>query len=110
MTAQHANQFVNEHRFTDIDYGYRDNWTVYNVFTLPAGYKVEGLPKSLSIVMPDKSITFKRIVNYADNTVTVRYMIDHAKTIYFKEDYDGFREFNRQVFDMLNEQIVLKKS
>lgn len=110
LTTLHTNPFLSENRFTDIEYGYRDNYTIYGVFQIPAGYKVEGLPKSISLVMPDKSILFKRIINQADQTITVRYVIDHIKGIYFKEDYLDLREFNRQMFEMLNEQIVLKKS
>ncbi|RYD94299.1 MAG: hypothetical protein EOP54_17750 [Sphingobacteriales bacterium] len=110
LTSLNTNPFLSENRFTDIEYSYRDNWSVFSTFTIPAGYKIDGVPKSLSIVMPDKSITFKRIVNQADQIITVRYVIDHVKSIYFKEDYSDFREFNRQMYEMLNEQIVLKKS
>lgn len=110
LTLLKTNPFLSENRFTDIDFGYRDNHSIFAVYKLPAGYVAESLPKSISITMPDKSMTFKRIVTQANDAVSIRYTIDHAKTTYFKEDYIDFREFSKQMFEMLNEQIVLKKS
>jgi hypothetical protein len=109
LTSLNINPFLSENRFTDIDFGYRDNCTISGMYKLPAGYKVEGLPKSMSIVMPDKSMSFRRIVNQSEQGITVRYVVDHVKTIYFKEDYADFKEFCRQMYEMLNERIVLKK-
>jgi hypothetical protein len=40
----------------------------------------------------------------------VRLNIDHKKSIYFKEEYADFHEFCKKMYEMLNEQIVLKKS
>ncbi|GAA4329633.1 hypothetical protein GCM10023149_34420 [Mucilaginibacter gynuensis] len=109
FTSLHTNPFLSENRFTDIEFGYRDNYSVSGIYKIPAGYKVDVLPKSMTIVMPDKSITFKRMLLQEDQTITVRYIIDHAKTTYFKEEYQDFREFSKQMYEMLNEPIALKK-
>lgn len=103
------NPFYSEQRFSDIDFGYRDNYAVYGVYKLPVGYKVEALPKNISVVMPDESIIFKRTVAEDDGTILVKYVLNHKKTLYFKEEYGDIRSFYNKMYDLLNEQIVLKK-
>ncbi|HEY2582318.1 MAG TPA: hypothetical protein VGI43_10955, partial [Mucilaginibacter sp.] len=65
--------------------------------------------KSQSITMPDRSITFKRIASEQDGTIVLRYSIIFKKSIYPKDDYPEFYEFFKRTYEMLNEQIVLKK-
>ena len=76
---------------------------------MPAGYKADALPKSVTIVMPDKSIIFKRLVAEQDGAILVRYTINYNKAEYSKEDYPDFYAFFKKMNEMLNEQIVLKK-
>jgi predicted secreted protein len=102
--------FLSINRFTDIDFGFRSNYALVGSYKLPAGYKVESIPKSASMVMSDASMTFRRIVAEQDGMVTVRYAVDHKKTIFFKEDYPEIHEFFKKMYEMLNEPIVLKKS
>ena len=103
------NPFKSENRFSDIDFGYRDNFSLSAIFKLPAGYKTDVLPKSVTIVMPDQSLVFKRVVAEDNGTVVVRFMINHIKTVYFTEDYQDLRGFYKKMYELLNEQIVLKK-
>lgn len=110
FTSLHKNPFLNEGRHTDIDFGYLRNLSVNGVYTEPTGYKAEALPKSISMTMPDHSITFRRIVAEQDGKIAVRYTISYQKSIYFKENYADFHEFFKKMYEMLNEQIVLKKS
>lgn len=110
FTALHKNPFLNDTRHTDIDFGYLDNLAVNGIYKIPAGYKVDALPKSISMTMPDNSITFRRIMAEQDGSIAVRYSISYKKSIYFKEDYADFHEFFKKMYEMLNEQIVLKKS
>jgi hypothetical protein len=109
FTRLQKNPFVSTDRLSDIDFGYRDNLVINGAFTIPAGYKIEATPKNINLVMPDTSITFKRSINQQDGTITVRYVINHKKTLYFKNNYPEFSEFYKKMYEMLNEQIVLKK-
>ncbi len=104
------NPFLAEKRLTDIDFECLNSYSIVGIYKLPAGYKTEALPKSVSMVMPDKSISFQRIVSQEDGMLSVRYVIDYQKSMFLKEDYPEFREFYKKMFEMLNEQIVLKKS
>jgi hypothetical protein len=109
FTGLKTNPFLAENRFTDIDFGYRDNYAVTGIFKIPAGYKIDAMPKSISMAIPDGTIVFKRFVAEQDGSIMVRFSIDHKKSLYFKENYPEFREFSKKMYEMLNETIVLKK-
>jgi Domain of Unknown Function with PDB structure (DUF3857) len=110
FTSLKSNPFLSETRMTDIDFGYLRNYSINGVYKVPAGYKIDALPKSMTIIMPDKSVSFKRIVAEQDGSIVVRYSINYNKALYFKESYPDFHEFFKKMQEMLNEQIVLKKS
>ncbi|NCD69230.1 DUF3857 domain-containing protein [Mucilaginibacter agri] len=110
FTSLHTNPFLSENRHSDIDFGYRNNCSVTGMYKIPAGYKADALPKSVSMVMPDKSISIKRIIVEQDGMIRVSYQLAYAKTVFFKEDYDQLHEFYKKMQELLNEQIVLKKS
>ncbi len=110
FTSLHTNPFLSKTRATDIDFGYLQNYSISGIYKEPAGYKVDALPKSVSMSMPDKSINFKRIVVEQDGSIMVRYSIDFKKALYFKESYPEFYDFYKKMTEMMNELIVLKKS
>jgi hypothetical protein len=105
-----TNPFLSENRMSDIDFGYRDNFSMVGNYKIPAGYKADAIPKSVTLQMPDQSITFRRIIGEQDGTIVVRYVMDYKKSIYFKEDYNQIHEFYRKMHEAINEQVVLKKS
>jgi hypothetical protein len=110
FTGMRSNPFLNENRFTDIDFKYRDNLSINGVYKIPVGYKTDALPKSASMTMTDNSIAFKRLIAEQDGSIVVRYVIDYRKSIYFKENYPELHAFFKKMMEMLDEQIVLKKS
>ncbi len=111
FTSLHSNLFINDTRATDIDFGCQNALSLNAIYKLPAGYKVDVLPKNISMTTPDQSVVFRRIMGQQDDgSIAVRYVIMYKKSIYFKEDYADFHEFFKKMFEMLNEQIVLKKS
>jgi hypothetical protein len=103
------NPFTSENRYSDIDFGYRNDHSISGIYKIPAGFKVDALPKNITIVMPDQSILFKRTVAEGDGTITVRYLIDHRKTVHFAEDYQDLRGFYKKMYELLSEQVILKK-
>jgi len=110
FTSLRKNPFLSESRVTDIDFSYPANYTINGTFKVPAGYKTDALPKSTTMTMPDKSISFKRIVGEEDGTIVLRYFLSFKQSIYFKENYADFHEFLKKMYEMLNEQVVLKKA
>jgi len=105
-----ANPFLSENRASDIDFGFRNNYLITSIYNVPAGYKLDALPKSVSMTMPDQTITFKRLAGEQDGSIMIRYVIDFKKTIFFKENYAELHDFYKKMYEMMNEPIVLKKS
>jgi hypothetical protein len=110
FSSLHKNPFLSETRSSDIDFGYPSSVVINGIYKEPAGYKVDAMPKNISMTMPDKGISFKRIIGEQDGNIVVRYVVTYNKSIFFKEDYADFHEFFKQLFQMLNEPIALKKS
>ncbi|MES2278561.1 MAG: DUF3857 domain-containing protein [Bacteroidota bacterium] len=104
-----TNPFLNETRMSDIDFGYRDNFSMVGNYKIPEGFKADALPKNITMQMPDQSIIFRRIIGEQDGNIVVRYMMDYKKSIYFKEDYAQLYDFYKKLHELMNEQIVLKK-
>jgi hypothetical protein len=105
-----TNPFVSENRMTNVDFAYRKTYAIIGVYKLPEGYKIEAMPKNGGIIMPDESIVFKRSAIEQDGTVLIRYTIEYKDPIYRKENYSDFHGFNKKLYEMLNEQIILKKT
>jgi hypothetical protein len=110
LSSLKINPFLSENRASDIDFGYRGSYFIVGTYKIPAGYKVDALLKSVSMCMPDNSISFKRVAGESDGAVVVRYTLTYQKSIYFKEDYGEIHDFFKKMYEMLNEQVVLKKS
>jgi len=110
FTSLHKNPFLNDTRTTDILFGCLNDNQITGTYKIPDGYKVDALPQSISLSMPDKSITFKRFTGEQGGSITVRYVISRKSTLFFHENYADFHEFYKKMYEMLNEQIVLKKS
>ncbi len=103
------NEFLSETRLTDIDFSCLGSDAVSGIYKVPAGFKIDAMPKSVSMAMSDNSITFKRIVAAQDGSIVVRYSLNFKKSIFFKEDYPEFHDFFKKLSELMNEQIVLKK-
>ncbi len=103
------NPFKSENRYSDIDLGYRNNYSITCNYKEPPGYRVDALPKSITIVMPDQSIVFKRFVAEENGIILVRYTVNHKTIEYPREEYQDIRSFYKKMYDLLNEQISLKK-
>ena len=110
LTSLNSNPFLSENRQSVIDFGNLNSWSIRSIYKTPAGYKVESLPKSVSMVMPNKSIEFKRYVAIEEGTISIHYFIDFKRSIFTADEYPEIYDFYKKMYEMLNEQIVLKKS
>jgi hypothetical protein len=104
------NPFLSQDRISDIDFKFNLTNVVVGQYKLPAGYRVEALPKDQVIVTTDKSISFKRLISQENDAITVRYIIARTKSYYSQKEYVNLYQFYKIMYQMLKEQIVLKKS
>ncbi len=62
------------------------------------------------MIMPDKSITFRRVVVINDsNGIDVNFRITNTRSMFGVEEYPSLRDFYQKMYEMMNEPIVLKK-
>jgi len=110
FTSLRNNPFESETRLSNIDMIYCNYYKISGNYKIPDGYKIEALPKVVTLVMPDNSIFFKRIIAEDNDYIKVNYIISFKKSTYSKLEYPELYEFYKKMYEMLNEQIVFKKS
>ena len=103
------NPFISAIRFTNIDYGCLQQYTVVEEIDLPSTLKVESLPKNVRMIMPDTSISLSRMLSLKDNVLSVRFVISTQRSVFTADEYDYVRNFYKKMAEIMNEQIVLKK-
>ncbi|MBC7949359.1 MAG: DUF3857 and transglutaminase domain-containing protein [Chitinophagaceae bacterium] len=109
MSGLEKNPFVADSRFSDVFFGYNQSYTLLGNFTLPAGYELEGLPKNIKMIMSDTSVTISRISQVSGDLIMVRVQLEFKKPVYPTTQYEELHEFYKQLFDLLNEQYVIRK-
>ena len=110
FTSLHENPFVSKERFSDIDLGYPVLYSINGRYKIPAGYTVDAMPKSMNLVLADRSISFRRLIGEQDGYIVVNYTISYKKSFYPVGSYNDIYAYFKKMTDILNEQIVLKKS
>jgi hypothetical protein len=103
------NPFTRPTRFSDIDFGYLQSYTVVGSVALPEGFGVEALPKNMRMIMPDTSILLERILQLDEDRLGFRIRVEFKRPRYYVDEYDAFREFYKRLFDALNEPVVIRK-
>ena len=109
FTSLQSNPFLSEGRNAAVDFGSNNIYSLKGLYRIPADYKIDALPKGISLFMPDASISFKRVVSEEEGAILVNYMITFKKAVFPPDEYPAIRDFYKKMFEMLNEQIVLKK-
>lgn len=109
FTGLKENPFTADRRFSDIDFGYNRSLSLTARITIPDNYTVEALPKVGAIMMPNSDIVFTPEYTQDENVIMLRAKLEMNKQIYTVAEYPGLREFYKKMFDMLNDQVVLKK-
>jgi hypothetical protein len=61
------------------------------------------------MIMPDTSISITRRLAAENNQLAVRVSLEFKKPFFSIEEYPDFKEFYKQLFAILSEQIAIKK-
>jgi hypothetical protein len=109
FTGLEKNPFIADERKSDIFFGYNQQYAVNCAVAIPEGYVIEDLPKNVKMITPDSSLIFTRMSYYKDGALTVRINLEFKSPLYSVDDYEGFREFYKKLFGMLNDKYVYKK-
>jgi hypothetical protein len=103
------NPFKQDSREYPIDFSFpfKDKYMI-NI-SLPEGYQVETLPKSIAIAMPNKYGSFNYTISNENSQIQLVVALDIATSIISAEDYDMLKEFFKVAIDKEMEKVVLKK-
>lgn len=104
------NRYTLEERKYPVDYNYPISEVYTFNYILPTGYKVESLPQSVVLKLPDNSISISYSLKNIDNKIQLEYRRDVNKILFLPEDYGKLKNLYDQVVKKHGEQIILKKS
>ena len=104
------NPFIDDVRSSDVFFGVNQKFSMRGIFNIPEGYSFEELPKDMRMVMPDKSISMTRYMQANGTKVNYSVVIEFNQPFYAVSDYPEFKQFYKQMLEVLNEQIVIKKT
>jgi hypothetical protein len=111
FSAIKSNPFLSDNRFSDINFGYKKAINLNTVITIPAEFKIDGIPKTITLTNTDKTVTVSRTITYNEDShqLVARLKIEHNKSLYPVNEYADVKEFYKKMIDLLNEPVVLKK-
>lgn len=102
------NPFVADERKTDINFNYRQSYTIEGKIAISDDY-VFSIPKNLKLIMPDSSIVLEKYF-YADKSdMNFKITLNFKKTYYDVKAYPQLEEFYKKLYTALNEKIAIKK-
>ena len=106
------NPFLNDNRFSNINFGYKKIINLNSVFEIPSNYSVDEIPQSVKIESPEKDIIFYRQItfNKNNNTIYCNLKFEFNKSYYESEMYPILKEAYKKLFIFLKEQVVIKKN
>ncbi|MDP4209428.1 MAG: hypothetical protein Q8928_11505 [Bacteroidota bacterium] len=103
------NPFKLEDRKYPVDFTYRTESTHMFKLSLPEGYEVSELPKSVIMRLPDNGASLTYQLSTNGNSVNLTCKLQINKTIFTEADYANLRSFYSEVVKKESESIVLKK-
>jgi hypothetical protein len=104
------NPFTQSERKLPIEFDYPYGFQVSSIIEIPENYKVEELPKSIKIALPDNVGRCIYQVSQEENKIQLNYRFDLNQTIFPSEFYSSIRDFYAQVASKNAELVVLKKA
>ncbi|MBC7474619.1 MAG: DUF3858 domain-containing protein [Candidatus Sericytochromatia bacterium] len=76
---------------------------------IPAGYKLEELPKAGVFFLPNKTGKFSYVVEKENDVIKIRSQLTISKNLFESNEYAALRELYNLVIDKQAQQIVFKK-
>ena len=91
----------------DLAYGFRKRFITQ--LTIPEGYVVEELPTPVNLRSEDNSVVCRFSAGHSGQQVSLSLDFQINRTIFGADEYGMFREMYRQVFDIQETLLVLKR-
>lgn len=107
--SMEENPFKSEKREYPVDFGFpfKDVYMV-NII-IPDGYKVDFIPESNVISLPDKLGTFRYVASLRENAVNFTVNFEINRAVIASMTYPYLKEFFKQIIAKESEQLILSK-
>jgi len=109
LTEKNKNPFTAEKRNTDIDFGCNQLFVLTMTIRFPESFTVEHLPKNVIVRTPDSSFFYKITYFSSVKEVTISQLFEIKRAVYNKEEYQGIKDFFKQMYGLMAEEVILKK-
>lgn len=107
--TNYKNQFIQNKRQNPIYFGYPYQEREIISITIPDGYVVESLPKSVSIPSSNNSISFKYVISNTGNKIQLSVIYDVNTAIVPSDYYEELKAVYEEIVKKETEKVVLKK-
>lgn len=104
-----TNPFIKENRECPINFGFPFQEKQTFNFTIPEGYEVEFLPKTVNLALDNNLGGFKYLIQNNGNKIQLVVTTEILKPEISLNYYESFRMFYKTIFDKQLEKIILKK-
>lgn len=104
------NPFKTKVRKYPVDYAYPKSKTVIMNLFIPKGFEVVELPKTVKMKLGNNDGVFTYQLNYANNTLSLRFNYSINKDIFLPLEYPDLKEFYNQIITKHAEPIILRKT
>jgi transglutaminase-like putative cysteine protease len=110
LTGKEKNIFASPTRNSDILFGYNQSFSYSGLISIDENnYEFDELPKNKKLISPDSSIIVRRVLEKQGNNLNYLFEINYKQPYYPASNYPVFFEVQKLLFQILEEQIVLKK-
>ncbi len=107
--AQKQNPFKAAQRSYPVEMPYCTDETYILNMEVPAGYKVDELPKSARVSLNGTDGMFEYLIQQSEDRIQLRCRIKINKATFEPDDYETLRNFFAFIVEKEGEQIVFKK-
>ena len=109
FTGLQNNPFIVNDRFSNINFGYKKTVNLTFLVNLPANYKVDALPKNIKLINPSNTVTLTRQFFLEKSQLVAKIKVDIDKTLFNVNEYAEVKDFFKQMVNLMNDQVILKK-
>lgn len=103
------NIFWGDNRVHDIDWR-KDLNEIHTIYiTLPPNVKIEELPKSIKISLPDNRLSYNYNIEAQNNIIKISSRLSIKRTTFKASEYTYLQKIYTEIIEKMNENIVLTK-
>jgi hypothetical protein len=104
------NRYTLEERKYPVNFNFPISENYKFIYTIPSGYTVESIPQSVTLELPDKSVSITYSLKNIDNKIIVEYSREIKIVQILPDQYNKLKNLYDQLVKKHAEQVILKKT